>query len=230
MNKLSMSLVLLCVLVLASCQSEGDHAACEAGSRCDDARASTSTRDGGASADASLANASASCERYLSCLLVVTPQGYAGALQLYGAQSACWQSAQTTANCSKACDAAFDQIASGCRCEGTVCSAPPPPPLHDACVNDFAGKPPSSYYQEQVALDCAISCSGSSGADCWRTCFEAKNQLSKDCGTCFMQHASCVLSSCAVCKTQRTSPDCTSCVANRCTQALETCSGLVYGA
>lgn len=71
--------------------------------------------DGGAAAG--------SCATYLSCLLLVSPQSYAAAIQLYGKDSACWATSTQTAGCNQACAASFAQIAARCECAGETCSA-----------------------------------------------------------------------------------------------------------
>lgn len=65
----------------------------------------------------------AACDKYLSCLLAVTPTAYAPAVQLYGEDSACWATSAQSAGCEKSCEAAFDDIAKECTCTGTTCTS-----------------------------------------------------------------------------------------------------------
>lgn len=94
---------------------------------CSDTDPSGHAPDGGATSDA--AGGSASCDRYLSCLLVLTPEAYAGALNLYGNGAACWRTAEQAQNCSQACDVAFEKIESDCDCVGTNCTKHESPPV-----------------------------------------------------------------------------------------------------
>jgi hypothetical protein len=87
---------------------------------CSCIQAPSSGGDGGA------LGSKAECELYLSCLAVATPQAYAGALQLYGDSSPCWENAETSANCANACTAAYDTIANQCSCSGGKCTKPAP--------------------------------------------------------------------------------------------------------
>jgi hypothetical protein len=91
--------------------------------------------DDGADAGTPASQPHAACERYLSCLLVVVPQSYAGALTLYGANSQCWVTPQQAANCGTACERAFGDIASMCMCEGTSCR--PRDPTPESCGDQY---------------------------------------------------------------------------------------------
>jgi hypothetical protein len=95
---------------------------------------STSGDDVGAEADAStMLQPSEACEKYLSCVLVATPQSYAAQLALYGSSSECWKTPQQSANCGQACTASFADIANKCTCVGTHCEpAMPMPTCTDA--------------------------------------------------------------------------------------------------
>lgn len=65
----------------------------------------------------------ATCTTYLSCLLQTCPECYAGALELYGARAACWDTPEQTAACNQACEALIAERATECECEGTECTA-----------------------------------------------------------------------------------------------------------
>lgn len=47
----------------------------------------------------------AACARYLDCLTATVPEAVAGAVALYGDESACWASADDAARCADACEA-----------------------------------------------------------------------------------------------------------------------------
>jgi hypothetical protein len=94
------------------------------------------------------------CERYLSCLLVESPSAYAGAIALYGHNAACWATPQQTANCIKACDASFSDIATKCECTGSTCKAAPSTPA----------TPSEPEGEKKCAPTCKVD------ADCQNSC------------------------------------------------------------
>jgi hypothetical protein len=128
------------------------------------------------SSDAGALGSKPECERYLSCLAVATPQAYAGALQLYGDSSPCWENAQTAANCANACLDAYNTIASQCQCSGTTCTEPP-------AVSCVAPSTPGNsqgvgQYCEGGTLSCPANPSttvfcDTSGHFCSRVCMSA---------------------------------------------------------
>jgi hypothetical protein len=64
------------------------------------------------------------CKAYLSCLLQTSPSAYAPALELYGANAACWDNAAQSTACDAACSDALSKITE-CSCAGPVCTAAP---------------------------------------------------------------------------------------------------------
>jgi hypothetical protein len=63
-----------------------------------------------------------SCGRYLSCLRVTSPEAYAAASELYGADAACWKTARQAERCRQACETAFLKIGGQCQCAGSECT------------------------------------------------------------------------------------------------------------
>lgn len=78
--------------------------------------------DSGSDSSSPSGAGSESCGRYLSCLLQTSPEAYGAAVQVYGDGAACWRTAEQTAGCNQACEAAFQKIDDQCSCTGTQCT------------------------------------------------------------------------------------------------------------
>lgn len=77
--------------------------------------------DGGSAGQGGNAATDDQCEAYLSCLLQASPESYAAALALYGAESACWDTPEQAAACEQACEALLVDYGDRCECAGSEC-------------------------------------------------------------------------------------------------------------
>jgi hypothetical protein len=65
----------------------------------------------------------APCDDYLACLLLTCPECTAGALQLYGEESACWDNETQAMMCEQACDDLLVEMTDACQCADGSCAA-----------------------------------------------------------------------------------------------------------
>lgn len=68
---------------------------------------------------------SAACDRYLTCFKAVDPDKFDEELKLFEAGSSCWKSASSSANCEKACQTGYDDLAKK-HTTVKVCGGTPP--------------------------------------------------------------------------------------------------------